>query len=218
MIQRLEHDSWRTKALKLKSNRVLIILALSFGILVPGINAASANVATSTVRSSSGVVAGSSGQVLCAFKGLGQICVTDKDGSQTDGTRITGSQETLDPDQTWDISFSSHCGGRVSSKNSCPFAPGSGLNAQFNNLPIVTICLAAATSKCMADDNGNVPTLEGPTATGTDWVLDGYSIVNRWDSDSFGSAQYLTSDGTLGDKLFTINFVEGLSQWGSIQN
>jgi hypothetical protein len=193
------------------AGRVIATLVLSLGIFVPGITAAAA--ATS---SPAALAFGISGP-LCDDKDTGPLCVTDKNGDTSLGTVISGSASTEHPNQMWTLVDTEACKqGTVDSASGseCPFAAGSTLNAKFKGDVIVRICLTSNMSLCVADDGDSQPTLEPPNATGTVWVIAGDSLVNRFISDlSNETAEYLTSDGSAGDSLYTGPFVEGLSQW-----
>jgi hypothetical protein len=204
---------------KPKTRRIVVLMMLSASIPFSGLTAAGASTAgPARMTAGAGRLAitpsTSGGEVLCAAKGTASICVTDKNGNQSVNAIVSGSVRTLNPNQHWDLVLASACGGHVSSANTCPFAPGSGLNAEFNGDAIITICLDGAPSLCIANDNGNVATLQHPTATGTNWILSGYSIINRFISDLAKKPQYLTTDLMAGDELTTVSFVQENSQWG----
>lgn len=157
---------------------------------------------------------------MCDGKGVtGGICIVDKAGSLTPGNPIIGNTEVPgDPSQQWIVQATSACGdGHVHSGTSCPFNPGSGMNAEFNGDPIVTLCLQAHPNLCIANNNpaGRNLTLQSNTATGTNFVQDGYSYVNKTASNDANSEEYMTTDGNWGTQLFDHHpFVETASQWG----
>lgn len=158
----------------------------------------------------------SGGEILCEDKGAGSLCITNKNGVMNLGNPISGSLFTGNPNQHWHLVQNGfQCNhGFVSSSMACPFAPGSGLNAQFNNDAITKICLNANTAECVAAPNG-VAHLEGADSSGTDFIIAGFALVNRLWSDNNGQAGYLTTDESPGDTLLLDPaFVEGSAQWG----
>jgi hypothetical protein len=101
----------------------------------------------------------------------------------------------------------------------CPFALGSGNNTHFNGDPIVHLVFIDLGSDLCAgvvdDEATNVQLCSG--GTGVEWILAGFSFVNRYatDNDS-NSRMYLygqedVSQANRQDLVFP--FTDGLSQW-----
>jgi hypothetical protein len=158
---------------------------------------------------------------LCTVNGSHSLCLNRAGGGTGNGAAVIGWSADGDSNNDFEYSFlSSACGsGRVTiyAGGGCPFAVGSGLNAEYDGAYIVSL-YAYNQNKCVGSSGmGNAvltscPDRWGNGPTGTvDIIVDNYNaptpIINLYWSNYFGNNFFVCGPPPRGQEINLSNIL-----------
>ena len=146
------------------------------------------------------------------------LCMNRAGGGTGNGTFVISYTKDFDNNEDFTLNpLSTDCGGTVHNGENgmtCPFDPGTGLNARYDGRPIYTI-LSPSTNKCATAGTDSLVTLQPCNDSGVAWVMSSASyLINPYRSNlcfnggcggvglGTNMPEFLCDVGTSGSRLY----------------